>query len=57
VVAETHSPARATALEHNIDVVVHVGTVLQWATLAIGEEPQTEEAVDILRALLTAHRA
>lgn len=57
VVAATHSPEQAAALEHNIDVVVRVGTALQWATLAIGEEPHTEEAVDILRALLTAQRA
>jgi|HubBroStandDraft_6_1064221.scaffolds.fasta_scaffold176897_3 AcrR family transcriptional regulator len=57
VVAETYSPERAAALEHNIDVVVRVGTALQWATLAIGEEPQTEEAVEILRALLTAEQA
>ncbi|HME01697.1 MAG TPA: QsdR family transcriptional regulator [Solirubrobacteraceae bacterium] len=54
VIAETDSPARAEALAHNIDVVVRVGTALQWATLAIGEEPQTEDAVDILRVLLNA---
>ncbi len=54
VIAETHSPARAEALQHNVDVVVRVGTALQWGTLAIGEEPQTEDAVDILRVLLTA---
>ncbi len=47
----------ASALEHNIDVIVRVGTALQWATLAIGQEPQTEEAVDILRVLLSAPRA
>jgi AcrR family transcriptional regulator len=57
VVAETHSPEHAAALEHNIDVVVRAGTSLQWATLAIGEEPQTEEAVDILRTLLLASPA
>ena len=54
VVAETDSPERASALEHNIHVVVRVGTALQWGTLAIGEEPQTEEAVEILRVLLHA---
>src|SRR5580704_633051 len=54
VIAETDSPQRAQALHHNIDVVVRVGTTLQWATLAIGEEPQTDEAVAILRALLNA---
>ena len=54
VVAETDSPERATALGHNINIVVRVGTALQWGTLAIGEEPQTEEAVEILRVLLNA---
>jgi AcrR family transcriptional regulator len=57
VIAETHSAQHATALEHNVDVVVRVGTALQWGTLAIGEEPRTEEAVDILRVLLTAGHA
>jgi AcrR family transcriptional regulator len=54
VVAETYAPELAEALRHNIDVVVRVGTALQWGTLAIGEEPHTEEAVEILRALLTS---
>jgi len=54
VVAHTYSPERAKALEHNIDVVVRVATALQWGTLAIGEEPKTEEAVEILRILLNA---
>ncbi len=36
-------------------MVVWVATALQWATLAGGEEPQTERAVDVVRALLTAN--
>ncbi len=52
VVGETSSPERADTLAHGIDVIVRVGTALQWGTLAIGEEPQTEEAVEILSALL-----
>lgn len=54
VVAEAR-PGGATAFEANIDVVVWVATALQWATLAGGEEPQTERAVDVVRALLTAN--
>lgn len=54
VVAQTYSPARAKALHHNIEVVVRVATALQWGTLAIGEEPRVEEAVEILRVLLNA---
>jgi AcrR family transcriptional regulator len=55
VVALTYSPERARALKHNIDVVVRVGTALQWGTLTIGEEPKTDEAVEILRSLLNAN--
>jgi AcrR family transcriptional regulator len=52
VIAETHSPAEAKALEPAIDVVVQVGTSLQWATLAIGEDPQIDRAVGVIGALL-----
>ncbi len=54
IVAEVHSAEQAVALEHNIDVVVRVGTALQWSTLAIGDEPRVDQAVEILRALLAA---
>jgi AcrR family transcriptional regulator len=54
VVAQTYSAEWAKALQHNIEVVVRVATALQWGTLAIGEEPKTEEAVEILRVLLNA---
>jgi AcrR family transcriptional regulator len=57
VIAETHSARDAKALEDAIDDVVQVGTSLQWATLAIGEEPQIERAVGVIRALLATGRA
>jgi AcrR family transcriptional regulator len=57
VIAETHSPEEAKTLEHHVDVVVQVATALQWATLAIGEEPSTERAVDIVGVMLAAGRA
>lgn len=57
VVAESRDPEDVLALQPNIDLVVWVGTSLQWATLAAGEEPQTERAVDVLRALLAARPA
>ena len=57
ILTEVHSAERAAALEHNIDVLVRVGTALQWGTLAIGEEPKIEEAVEILRVLLSANPA
>ena len=54
VVAQTHSPERAKALQHNIDVVVRVATSLQWANARDRRRARTEEAVEILRVLLTA---
>ena len=56
VLSEARSDGDATALEANIDVVVWVATALQWATLAGGEEPQSERAVDVVRALLAANQ-
>jgi AcrR family transcriptional regulator len=57
VIGETRSSEEAAALVDNVDVVVWVATTLQWATLAGGEEPQTERAVEVMRALLAAHPA
>jgi AcrR family transcriptional regulator len=56
VIAETHSPQQVAALETQVEAIVRMGTALEWATLAIGGEPQTELAVDIIRALLLAGR-
>jgi AcrR family transcriptional regulator len=54
VIDETRSPDETASLAGNVDVVVWVATSLQWATLAGGEEPQTERAVEVMRALLAA---
>jgi Tetracyclin repressor-like, C-terminal domain len=56
-VTETHSPEEAEALERHLSMVTQVGATLQWATLAVGDEPEIERAVDIVRGLLTAGRA
>jgi AcrR family transcriptional regulator len=56
-VAETHSLEEATALERHLSMVTQVGATLQWATLAVGDEPQMERAVEIVRGLLAAGRA
>jgi AcrR family transcriptional regulator len=57
VVAKSYSPERAKVLRHNIDVVVRLGTALQWVTITIGEEPKTDEAVEILRNQLNARQS
>jgi AcrR family transcriptional regulator len=41
-------------LKSFVDVLVQVGTALQWATLSIGDEPQIERTVEIGRTLLRA---
>lgn len=56
VVSEAHSAGEAKALETHLDVVVQVAATQLWATLAIGDEPQTERVVDIVRVMLAAGR-
>lgn len=57
VIAETHSQEQANALEKHVDGIIRMAGALQWATLAIGDEPQTELAADIICALLTTGQA
>jgi AcrR family transcriptional regulator len=57
VIAGTYTAAEAEALEKQIDAIVNIGTALQWATLAIGDEPQTDRAIEIMRVLLATGRA
>jgi AcrR family transcriptional regulator len=57
VIAESRSPEQARALESEIDTIVQVGTALQWATLAVGDEPQLGRVMDIARALLAVRPA
>jgi AcrR family transcriptional regulator len=57
LVCETHSAEEARALETDLDVVVQVAATLLWATLAIGDEPQTERVIGIVRVMLAAGRA
>jgi len=57
VIAETHSPGQTRSLEKQVHAIVRMATALQWSTLAIGDEPETELAVDIVRVLLANGRA
>jgi AcrR family transcriptional regulator len=55
VLADAGLPAtNNTQLKTFVDVLVQVGTALEWATLTIGDEPQIERTVEIGRALLQA---
>jgi len=57
IVAETRSAERAEALEGELDLLVGVGVALEWATFAIGDEPQIDHAIHIMRVMLAAHSA
>jgi AcrR family transcriptional regulator len=54
VIAETRPPARVKPLEDRIDVIVQVATALVWATFMVGDAPQIDSAVEIVRMILAA---
>ncbi len=54
--AEIHSEEELAALEPSIEPMVQVATALQWATFAIGDEPQIERAVELMGLMLAAAR-
>ncbi len=57
VIADTHTPEQTAALESQVHAIVRMATALQWSTIAIGDEPETELAVGIVRVLLANERA
>ena len=54
IIGETRRAQEALALEERIDLMVQAGTALQWATIAAGDDPQIEGAIEVVRALLLA---
>jgi len=52
VVAQSGSVEDISGLEDRINVAVQVGTALQWATFAIGDQPDTQRVVDIVHMLI-----
>jgi AcrR family transcriptional regulator len=50
--AETSAEVDLDRLREEIDVAVHVGSTLQWGSVAIGEEPPTDYILEILRRLI-----
>ena len=51
-IEQTRTADQARALDGQIDLMIEVCTGLQWTAVAIGDEPQVEGAVDVVRALL-----
>jgi AcrR family transcriptional regulator len=56
IAAECHGPKEAKRVQSRLDVAVQVATALQWVTIAIDDEPQTERIVEIVRTQLSAPR-
>jgi AcrR family transcriptional regulator len=57
IAAEKYSPQDAKAIDRRADTIIQVGTALQWATFAIGDEPELEAAAYVVRSVLAATRA
>jgi AcrR family transcriptional regulator len=52
VLAQSSLVEDIPGLEDRINVAVQVGTALQWATFAIGDQPDTQRVVDIVQMLI-----
>jgi Tetracyclin repressor-like, C-terminal domain len=49
-------PAEANVgLEDRVNVAVQVGTALQWATFAIGDQPDPQRVFDIVQMLIASN--
>jgi AcrR family transcriptional regulator len=57
MLAETRPTKEAQRLKGFVETIVQVGTALEWATFAIGDEPQIARTIDIARALLQSSPA
>ena len=52
-----HAPELQIEANHDLlDTIVQIGTALEWAPIAIGEEPAIERAVRLIRGLLEPFR-
>jgi AcrR family transcriptional regulator len=52
ILVETRPATEAQGLNGFTETIVQVGTALEWATFAIGDEPRIERTIEIARALL-----
>jgi AcrR family transcriptional regulator len=57
VIAETRSVAEAQAIEDHVHMIVQVATALVWATFMIGDAPEIDSAVELIRMVLASSRA
>ena len=52
IIGETRPAEQALAVGRRIDLMVQAGAALQWATIAAGDDPRIEGAIEVVRALL-----
>ena len=57
IIAVTRTAAQAQRLQESVDLIAQVATSLVWTTFIIGEDPQVEDAVKIVRMILASSRA
>jgi AcrR family transcriptional regulator len=54
LIAQTRGPGARTPDEEHVHLIVQVATALEWATFTVGDEPQIDSAVEIIRMILAA---
>ncbi len=57
MLAETRSQPPTPELVEAAHVIVQVATSLVWATFMVGDEPEIDEAVQVIRVILASTRA
>jgi AcrR family transcriptional regulator len=53
----TRSPTEARRLDKHVEVIVQLATALVWATFMVGDEPQIDATVEIIRLILSSGRS
>ena len=54
LIAQTRAPGAPHPREEHVHLIVQVATALEWATFTVGDEPEIDSAVDIIRMILAA---
>jgi AcrR family transcriptional regulator len=57
VISETRSPEEAHEIDAHVHMIVQVATALVWATFMIGDAPEIDSAVELIRMVLASSRA
>jgi AcrR family transcriptional regulator len=57
LIAETRTPEEAQRLDGLVRLIVRTSSALVWATFMVGDEPEIDSAVEIIRMVLAASRS